>query len=578
MKKKLLLLVSMMLVLSLFLAACGGKKEESSSNNNNNNNNQGEEKKEDPNKPQDGGTLNYALTSSFNGLLDINFYENATDGEIIGFFQEGFIKYDENLKPVPHLAEWKTEDNKVYNFKIKEGVKWHNGDDLVVDDWIFALETIAKVKDHPRWTNVSTIVGAADFKDGKADSIAGLKKISDHEIEITFEEAAINNLENLWTYPMNRKHFEGIDPNKMSESTQVRTEPVGTGPFKVQNVLPGESVELVRNENYWGGKPHIEKIIIKVYDASLVVKSLEAGDIDMVSIAPAQLPEIEKLTNVKVERYPGLSYYYVGFKFGELKDGKVVMNRDKYNDKNLRKAMMYALNREEWINAFWGGLGTPINSVIPSSHWIAASSSELPNDYKYDPEMAKKILADAGWKDVNGDGFVEDPNGNEFVINFGHYATTNPTFETRARQLTQYWEEVGLKTKLTMTDSNLYYDQIQKDHKSVEVFFGGWSTGADPDPWGLWGDDTSFNYPRWTNDKALQIMKDAVNLDVVGQDTDKRKALYVEFQSIINEELPMLPILELEDASALNNRLQNVTFDVSGTNSPHEWWLKQNEE
>ncbi|WP_077216109.1 oligopeptide ABC transporter substrate-binding protein [Bacillus kwashiorkori] len=562
MKKKLLGLTALVLALSMFLAACGGKDSSNGSSDS------GSDSKA-------GGTLTYVMSTPFDGLLDVNFYESATDAEVLSFTQESLIDYDDKLVPQPNIASWKTEDNKVYHFTFKEGVKWHNGDELVVDDWIFAIESIATIgADSARWVNVNTIEGAEAFNEGKADSISGLKKINDYEIEITFEKAAVNNLENLWTYPLNRKHFEGVDPLKMSESKQVRLEPMGTGPFKIDKVLPGESVELSKFPDYWQGEPKIDKVIVKVIDASLIPGEFGSGKIDMSQIAPASLPDVEATGKAKIEVVPGLSYYYIGFKFGEMKDGKIVMNRDKYNDKKLRQAMMYALNRQEWIDAFFGGLGKPIDSVIPSSHWIAATNEQLPNNYTYDPEKAKQLLDEAGYKDVNGDGKREDPNGNEFVINFSHYASSNPTFETRARQLTQYWDEVGLNTKLSMTDSGLYYEQIQKDHKSVEVFYGGWGTGADPDPWGLWGDDTSFNYPRWTNERALEVMKEAIDYSVVGQDTEKRKDLYVEFQQIFNEELPVLPILELEDAYALSERLKGVTFDVSGFNSPHEWYLE----
>lgn len=557
-----------MLVVSLFLAACGSSNEEGTSGDDKNTGNEGT-------STSGNNTLVYAMETAFDGLLDVNFYQTATDAEILAFTHEGFIKYDENLKPVPNLAEWTTEDNKTYTFKLKEGVKWHNGDELVVDDWIFALETIATLgTDSARWSNVYTIEGARAFNDGTADSISGLNKISDYEIEITFESAAVNNLENLWTYPLNRNHFSGLEPSEMAASDKVRVEPIGTGPYKVKKVLPGESVELEAFEEYWGGTPHIENIVVKVISGSTIVGELQQGRVDLSAFHPSLKPQLEALDNVRIERFPGLSYYYIGFDFGDLVDGKVVMDENpKYGDVRLRQAMLYALNREEWIGAFFGGLGQPLNSVIPSTHWIAATNDELPINYTYDPAKAEELLDEAGYVDVDGDGFREDPNGEEFVINFAHFATGNQTFETRAQQIVQYWEEVGLQANLTMVDAALYYDKIQKDENdpAVEVFYGGWSVGSDPDPSGLWAEDTLFNYPRWVNDEALQILKDAVDLEVVGQDTDLRRDLYVQFQSIFNEQLPVLPIMELEDAFAVSNRVEGITFDVNGFNNPKDW-------
>ncbi|PTY78325.1 peptide ABC transporter substrate-binding protein [Heyndrickxia sporothermodurans] len=573
-RKSILLLTALMLMLSIFLAACGGKDKANTNEKGKDTDKQGE----NASAPKDGGTLVYALDSAPKGLFNINFEKDTVDHEVVDFFDDDLIKYDDQLKAQPNIASWETKDNKVYKFTFKKGVKWHNGEELTVDDWIFAIETLAN-KDYegPRYENVKNIEGAPAYRNKKAKTITGLKKIDDYNIEITFDKARVNNLENLWTHPMSRKEFEGIAVKDMMSSPQVRQKPIGTGPFKVNKIVPGESIEFVRNEDYWQGKPHIEKIILKVIDPSLVVGELKNEKLDLTKFHMSIYDEVKKLNNVEVLKAPGLSYFYVGFRLGTW-DGdknKNVMNFDKYQNKKLRQAMAYAINREEWTKAFFFGLGKPVNRPVPSAHWIAADNSELPNQYEYDPEKAKKLLDEAGYKDTNGDGFREDPNGKEFVVNFSHYATDNPTFESRAKALTQYWEAVGLKTKLKMIDSNLYYDMLDKADKSLEVFYGGWSTDTDPDPSGLWTSDALWNYPRWVNEQNDKLLADALDVKIVGTDQEKRKQLYVEWQKLVNEELPMIPIGETDEVYAVSKRLKGVKLDVSGTNRPHEWWIEQ---
>ncbi len=564
MKKNWIVLTAFMLILSAFLAACSGDGEKTSTN-------EGSASGE----PQDGGTLVYSLDSSPEGLFNWSFYSNATDAEVISFFDESLIDYDENLKPQPNIASWKTEDNKVYTFTFKEGVKWHNGEELTVNDWVFALETLAdKDYDGPRYTNVQTIEGAPAYHDGSADSISGIKVIDDYNIEITFDKARVNNLENVWTYAMPAKEFEGIAVKDMASSEQVRTKPVGLGPFKIKNIVPGESVEFERFDDYFNGKPHLDGVVLKVIDPSLTIGELQNNTLDMTAFHPSIKADIEALDNVKIEQYPGLSYYYIGFRLGTWDGSKNVMNEPKYQDLKLRQAMYYAMNRDEWNEAFFYGVGKTVNTPVPSNHWISADNSEL-EQYKYDPEKAKSLLDEAGYKDVDGDGFREDPNGDPFTVKFSHYATNNPTFETRAQAIVQYWEEVGLQTELSMTDVNLYYDQIEKADKSIEVFFGGWSTGTDPDPSGLWRSDALWNYSRWVSEKSDKLLDDALDVSIVGTDQEKRKELYVEWQKQFMEELPALPVAELDEVMALNKRVQGVTFDVSGTNRPNEWWIQQ---
>lgn len=572
----------LVLILGAFLTACGGKDETTSNTNVPNNqggsqnNNQGNTSSNTGDTPQEGGTLIYSLDSEFKGILDINFNDTAVDGYILDFIMDGLLKYDENLQIQPNIATWETDDSQHYTFTFQKGVKWHDGEELTVHDWVFALETIATIgPGHQRYTNVSNIVGTAAFTDGTADHISGIEVVDDYTINITFDIPRVNNLENLWTYPMSRTAFAGIAPEDMEGSAPVRTQPVGLGPFKVSRVLPGESVELVRFDDYWQGKPYIERVIIKVIDPSLTVGELQTGNIDITTFHPTILPELQRLDNIIIEEQPGLSYYYVGFKLGHWDGAKNVMDNPKYQNKNLRKAMYYAINREEWVDAFFSGLGSTVNRPVPTNHWIAADDSELPNYYTYDPAKAMELLDEAGYVDVTGDGFREDPNGNPFVIKFGHYMTSNPTFEARATAITQYWNDIGLKTELTMPDANLYYDLLDSDDPSIEVYYGGWQTGADPDPYALWAEDAFWNMGRWVNREADQLLLDAVDISVVGTDTELRKSLYVQWQALFNEELPALPIMELNDPYALNERVQGVTFSVSGLNKAHEWWLKQ---
>lgn len=574
-----------MLVMGMFLVACGSDDEstgtsqnEQDNEQNNEQNNDDEDQAADANEPQEGGSIVFTLDSEFKGILDVNFYDTAVDGDILDFIVDPLITYDENLKIKPNIATWETVDNEHYTFKFKEGVKWHNGEELTVHDWVFAIETIATIgPDHHRYSNINNIVGVQEFTEGTADHISGLEVVNDYEINITFVEPRVNNLENLWTYPMSRTAFEGIAPEDMEGSAPVRTNPVGTGPFKVANIIPGESIELVRHEDYWQGKPNIERVIIKVVDPSLTVGELESGNIDVTPFHPTLLDQISAIENVKVMEQPGLVYYYVGFKLGHWDEEASinVMDNPKYQNKALRQAMIYAIDREKWVDTFFNGLGAVINRPIPTNHWIAADHSDLPNDYPYDPEKAKQLLDEAGYVDVNGDGFREDPDGNEFVVHFGHYATNNPTFEARATAIAQYWEDVGLKVNLTMPDSNLYYDLLDQDDPTLEVFFGGWSTGSDPDPYPLWGTDAFWNLPRYVNEEANQLLLDALDFNVVGTDSDKRKDLYVQWQTIFNEELPVLPIAELNEPWAFSERLQGVSLTVNGLNSAHEWWVKQ---
>lgn len=201
---------------------------------------------------------------------------------------------------------------------------------------------------------------------------------------------------------------------------------------------------------------------------------------------------------------------------------KIGKERPKYQDLKLRKAMAHAINRDEWIKAFLYGYGDKINGLIPSQHWVAAGKDQL-DDYKYDPKEAEKLLDEAGYKDKDGDGFREDPNGKEFVVNLKHYAGSNPTFEPRTAALKGYWEKVGLKTKVQMVEFGKFGTDLENADKGMEVYFRSWSQGADPDPSGLYRSDALWNESRYNNPEADKLLDDALDFDKVGTDKENVK-------------------------------------------------------
>lgn len=561
-KKSFLSLVSILLVLSLFLAACSGGSSSSSSSNKEDGETKTEGAKTD--KPKDGGTITYGIDGAPEGVFDFSFYQGEYDANVLQFINEGLYDYDKEIKIQPNLATWKISDDKLtYTFKLKEGVKWHNGDELTADDFKYTYETIAN-KDYtgPRYANVEIIKGAQEYHDGKADSISGVEVVDPHTFKVTFKDVRVNNLDTLWAYPMPKKYYEGIAVKDLQESKKVRQEPIGVGPFKVKKVVSGEYVELERNDDYWQGKPHLDKVVVKVIDPSVAAGALKKNEIDVLSIRPADLGQINKLDNIELLEGKASIYSYIGLRFGHRdKDkGISVDDYDKFKDKKVRQALMYALNRPAMIKAFMNDKATVSNTVIPSVFWLAADPKDL-NQYKYNPEKAKKLLAEAGYKDVNGDGFVEDPDGKPYKISFGHYAGP-ANFEGRAKAIIQAWNDIGVKTELasgSLIEFNLYNEMKENDDKSLDAFFGSWGTGYDPDPSITWGSNAEWNHGRWINKESDQLIKDSLSEKAF--DDKYRKDVSVKWQKLFNEELPALPLWENVNIYAVNKRLKNVTMD-----------------
>lgn len=576
MKRKLLIVLAMVLALSTFLVACGSSDKEPQQGNN-----QGGTSNETPDagEPKEGGTVTYGYTQPFKGLFEPALYEGEDDSLVLNFMADGLTKTGDDLKAYPHLAEWtESEDHKTFTFKFKEGVKWHNGEELTVEDYKFALEVIAH-PDYtgPRYSNVEMIVGAEEYHNGTADSISGINVIDPYTIEITVKEAQVNTIDNLWSYPMPKKHYEGVAIADLAESPQVRQNPVGLGPFKVKNIQPGEFVELVRYDEYWQGKPLLDGVTYKIIDASLASGLLENGEIDVLTIPNSQVTEIEKLQNVTLKEADALSYSYIAFDFGhwDAEQEKIVMDNPKFQNKQLRQAMAYALDRQGLLDAFSNGKGTVLNVPMPTVSWAKIPDDQI-NTYPYDPEKAKQLLDEAGYKDIDGDGFREDPQGNKFTVNFDAMSGSDIS-EPRAQAILQNWRDVGIDANLNggaLKEFNLFYTTIQNDDPSVETFMGAWGLASDPDPSGLWRSVDVWNFPRWFTEESDRLIAEGIGEKAF--DFETRKQIYYDWQKIVNEELPMIFMFAPVDITAVNKRVQGVEVNAfSNQKDVHTWWVTE---
>ncbi|HHU6749990.1 TPA: oligopeptide ABC transporter substrate-binding protein [Staphylococcus pseudintermedius] len=525
-----------------------------------------------------GGTLTVGIAEPPEGNFQSIFAGSTGDSNVIDFFNDSLIDVGDDLKIKPKILSWEKDknDDLKYTFKVKKGIKWQDGNPFTINDWIFTLETLADPDyDGPRYSGVAVIQGAEEKRNGQADRISGIKKIDDNTAEITFKEHKANNLLELWTSaPISEKVFKDIPVKDMAKSDAVRKNPIGIGPYKVKRIVDGESVELVKNKDYWRGEPNIDNINLRVVEQTSMTQALENGDIDMATITAPIAKEIKDSgsENLQLLQAPSTSYAIVGFVLNDYdkKAQKIGKERPKYQDKKLRQAMAYAINRKEWIDAFYYGYGKPLNGLIPSAHWSGAKEGDV-KEYQYDVDKAKQLLDEAGYKDKDGDGFREDPQGKPFVVNLKHYAGSNPTFEPRTAALKGYWEKVGLKTKVEMEEFGKYSSDLEKSSKDMEVYFRTWQQGADPDPSELYRSTALWNESRYNNPKADKILDEAVNTKVVGDDNEKRKEKYLEWQKMMAEDVPVIPIVELEDVTAVNSRVKNFEVSLKGSNPIYEW-------
>lgn len=544
----------------------------------------------------DGGTLNFGLVSDtvFEGTLNWNFYSGDPDSQVLSWFDESLLDMDGNFTYTNDgAATYETEpyeteeypNGVTFTFKIRDNVNWHDGEPVKAEDWAFSFEVIG----HPDYTGVrygpdfSGIIGMDEYNAGEADSISGIEIVDEKTLKITYKESQPSLLTGgVWPYAMPKHLFKDIPVAEMAESDLVRKNPIGMGAFKVKSITPGESVVFEKFEDYWQGEPKLDEVVLKVVSPATVVQALETGEVDMVDSFPVdQFVDNANMSNVEWLGVTDLAYSYTGFKLGhwDAEAGKVVMDPDKkMADVNLRRAMWYAVDNNAVGEQFYNGLRWNATTlIIPPFADYHDPTIETPT---YDPDEANRILDEAGYKDVDGDGLRENKDGEELVINFASMSGGDVA-EPLAQYYMQAWKNVGLNVQLIdgrLLEFNAFYDRVGQngeDDPNIDVYQGAWGTGSDVNPYGLYGPDQMFNFPRYESAKNSELLEAGNSLEAF--DIEYRKQVYKEWQQLMVDEIPVFPTLYRAVLNPVNNRVLNYSIAYDSPYGLHDLAVTQEE-
>lgn len=576
MKKKSLVFLSA--AAALTLAACGNASSNNSNNSNNSSTSSEASKAASKSKFNSevthegtaiqGGTLKYALVaaSPFSGIFIDELSTNSVDSTIASQVDQSMFEYDENRKLTnTGLASIELDvEGKTATIKLNsKDYKWSDGKPFTIDDYIFAIEAIGN-KDYTgsryndRYTN---IVGMKDFHEGKADSISGVEKVDDYTVKLHFEKM-LPSMQlaggAIPAYTMPKHIFKDIPVKEWEQSEYVRgNKVVGLGAFTIESVVAGESVTLKANEYFYKGRPKLDKVVMQVVSPDAIVSEMKAGNYDIATMPSAQYEAFKDLTNVTYVSSFAPSYEYIAFHLGKYDktQGKNVTDPNaKMSDVKLRQAMGYALDIDAAGESLYNGLNYGTNSIIlPFFKDVYNAEQE---GFTYNPEKAKQLLDEAGYKDVDGDGIRENKDGSKLQINFAA-RTRDAANESLVQQYLLWWKEIGLNVQLytgRTIESNNFYEKIQADDPEIDVFSGGWGVGYDPNPANLFGETAKFNFSRYVNEKGTEIMKKIASTEAF--DEAKLKAFYKEWQAYAHDEAFMIQTLVGDSVTAVNKRVK----------------------
>ncbi|MFZ1758404.1 MAG: oligopeptide ABC transporter substrate-binding protein [Streptococcus suis] len=567
---KLFALAGVTLLSASVLAACGSKSSSSSET---------AELSFPAEVKQDGtavaeSQLKYALVSAStsSGLLIDELTETTTDSTFGGMVDISMFGYDGDRKLDDSglaKAEFDVDGKKITVSLTGKDYKWSDGEPFTIDDYIFTIKAMASkdytgVRFDDKFLN---IVGMDEFVAGTASDISGLKKVDDYTVELTVKEMSPSMMYaggDVPAYVQPEHIYKDIPVAEWESSEYSRTAKlVGMGPWKIKEIVNGESITYVPNEYYFKGTtPKTSSLKIDIVSPDTIVSEMKAGNYDIAQMPADQLDSYKDASNLNLVGSLESSYEYISFNLGKYDEasGKNIMDENaKMNDVKLRQAIAYAIDTKTAGEKLYNGLYHPATSLI-ISFFGDLHDSEL-EGYSYDPDKANELLDEAGYKDVDGDGIREGKDGKEFKITFAARKRTEAN-EALVQQYIAWWKEVGLNVDLytgRTLEINTFYDAVKANDPSIDMYAGGWSTGYDPNPNGLWGETAPFNMSRFVDEKNTELL-DAIG-SVASFDEKTNLKNYKAWQEYAFEQAFAIPTFESEAITALNKRVKN--FDTN---------------
>jgi len=305
-------------------------------------------------------------------------------------------------------------------------------------------------------------------------------------------------------------------------TTTFNRKPIGTGPFRFMEWVSDEKIVVEANPRYFEGRPNLDRIIYRIVpETALSEMELLTGGVDDAGVYPYQFRRMSQVPYLKIYSQPSLGYTYIGYNF---------KNR-LFQDRRVRLALTYAINREEIVQYVLYGLGKVATGPFPNHLWYA---SPRVKPIPYDPQKARQLLAEAGWKDTNGDGILER-EGKPFLFTL----ITNSGNDTRRdvgvlvqRQL----REIGIDVKFELYEWSVFLKNFI-NAKHFDACILGWALSVDPDAYEIWHSsqiEKGFNFVSYRNPEVDRLLEEGRK----EYNQEKRKEIYWRIHELMAEDQP----------------------------------------
>ncbi len=506
-----------------------------------------------------GGTLIQGLPVDVTTLNPI-FVNDAASTDVVRLMFNGVMRADPaTAEPRGDLARsWEISgDGLTYTFVLNQGVTWHDKSPVTSDDVKFTYGLIMNTDTKSPHT--------ADL----AGNLTSVDAPDPQTVTFRLASAASPFLVTNMTYGVLPKHILAkVDPKSLAQhpfSTGKQGTTIGTGPFTFTEWVKQDHISLTSYPSYFRGAPNLHYILFKVLgSADKLPQQLVAQQIDYTGrggVGEASVKVLQQAPGVTIVDYDSFNFTYFSYQLDPAKSKL-------FQDKAVRQALLYALDRQQMISAVRFGLGQVAVGTMSPASW-AYSPDNITLKYPYDTNKANALLDAAGW--VKGSDGIRAKDG--VKLSFKLYSNSGNDVNAEYMSIMQNsWKFIGVDCTPVQEDWNTLLKRLTSD-MNFDMFLIAFSWGLDPDQSGMWSSGAygkGFNLNKYSNPRVDELLKQGL----IETSVSARKQIYTQMQNIIVDDLPSAFIDFPRSIAAYGSRVHNLFPNaIDDRWNAHEWWV-----
>ncbi|MDD5092734.1 MAG: peptide-binding protein [Candidatus Wallbacteria bacterium] len=542
-------LIINLILTGLFITGCGGNERSG----------QNEQVVILEHKPEV-ATLSYGDTyveSYIADIISLNpvLINDGVSYDICEMVFSGLVKMDENYSIVPDMAEtWEVSaDGMSISFRLRKGIQWHDGAPFTAEDVRFTFDKIVdpaiECPDRDYYESFETI----EVRDNL-------------NLKVVLREPFAPALEYCGFSVIPAHLYRGVDISTSPNNQR----PVGTGPFRFISWTPDEQVVLEAFPEYYNGRAYIDRYVYRVIpDKSMAFLAFQKGEIDLFTLTNDQLKLVSESSEFKTRFNLFRTSKYLNYLCFNLEKPYLA-------DAKVRLALVMGIDRQEIIDRIKQGNAVVTTGPFMPGHW---SFNESTVPIPYDPEQARILLEEAGYRDKDGDG-IREKNGQKLAVEFlntGNYAETLLV----PRALQSYWREIGVECVITALEWSKVLDRTTKKDFDVTIFgqslggwdphseFGNWHSTQVPTEENNW---RGYNLSSYRNPEVDRLLEQGRST----YDFEERKLIYRRIHEILNTDQPCCFLYVLQSVHAIDKRFHGVALSNAGRfTSLTKWYVPE---